>query len=108
VGASSGSCWLASGPAPTSNKRRDALLILGLILLLIGIFASIPILTTIGIVLLVVGAVLSVLGVTGRAVGGRNVRYRPARDGRGRSRTARRSDEPPAASCGRGLVFVRA
>ena len=51
------------------------MLILGLILLLIGIFASIPILTTIGIVLLVVGAILYVLGATGRAVGGRKVWY---------------------------------
>lgn len=51
------------------------MLILGLILLLIGILASIPILTTIGIVLLVVGAILYVLGATGRAVGGRKVWY---------------------------------
>ena len=51
------------------------MLILGLILLLIGIFASIPILTTIGIILLVVGAVLYVLGSTGRAVGGRRHWY---------------------------------
>jgi uncharacterized membrane protein HdeD (DUF308 family) len=51
------------------------MLILGLILLLIGIFASIPILTTIGVVLLVVGAILYVLGATGRAVGGRKVWY---------------------------------
>jgi len=46
--------------------------ILGLILLLIGIFAGIPILTTIGVVLLVVGVVLYILGSMGRAVGGRN------------------------------------
>jgi hypothetical protein len=51
------------------------MLILGLILLLIGIFANIPILTTIGVVLLVVGAILYVLGATGRAVGGRKVWY---------------------------------
>ena len=51
------------------------MLILGLILLLIGIFANIPILTTIGVVLLVVGAILYVLSATGRAVGGRKVWY---------------------------------
>jgi hypothetical protein len=51
------------------------MLILGLILLLIGIFASISILTTIGVILLVVGAILYVLGATGRAVGGRKVWY---------------------------------
>ena len=47
------------------------MIILGLILLLIGLFADISILTTIGIILLVVGLVLVLLGSTGRAVGGR-------------------------------------
>jgi len=47
------------------------MLILGLILLLLGFLLSVPILWTIGIVLLVVGAVLFLLGSTGRAVGGR-------------------------------------
>ena len=47
------------------------MIILGLILLLIGIFAGISILTTIGGILIVVGAVLWILGATGRAVGGR-------------------------------------
>jgi hypothetical protein len=46
-------------------------IILGLVLLLIGLFAKISILTTIGIILLVVGLVLVLLGSTGRAVGGR-------------------------------------
>ncbi|GHE49901.1 hypothetical protein GCM10018785_19390 [Streptomyces longispororuber] len=44
---------------------------LGLILLVIGWVAGISILWTIGIVLLVVGAVLWVLGSVGHAVGGR-------------------------------------
>ena len=47
------------------------MLILGLILLLLGFLLNIPILWTIGIILLVVGAVLFLLGSTGRAVGGR-------------------------------------
>ncbi|MDX6280426.1 DUF6131 family protein [Kribbella sp. NPDC051587] len=47
------------------------MLILGLILLLLGFLLKISILWTIGIVLLVVGAVLFLLGSTGRAVGGR-------------------------------------
>ncbi|ADB29370.1 hypothetical protein Kfla_0244 [Kribbella flavida DSM 17836] len=47
------------------------MLILGLILLLLGFLLNIPVLWTIGIVLLVVGAVLFLLGSTGRAVGGR-------------------------------------
>ncbi|GAA4003167.1 MULTISPECIES: DUF6131 family protein [Allokutzneria] len=44
---------------------------LGVILLLVGFLASIPILWQIGIALLVVGLVLAVLGGAGRRVGGR-------------------------------------
>ncbi len=47
------------------------MLILGLILLLLGFLLKVSILWTIGIILLVVGAVLFLLGSTGRAVGGR-------------------------------------
>lgn len=47
------------------------MIVLGVILLLIGLLADIGILWTIGIVLVVVGAVLWILGSTGRAVGGR-------------------------------------
>ncbi len=47
------------------------MIILGLILFLIGLLASIGILQTIGIVLLIVGLILALLGGTGRAVGGR-------------------------------------
>lgn len=47
------------------------MIILGVILLAIGFIADISILWTIGIVLLVIGAVLWLLGATGRAVGGR-------------------------------------
>lgn len=48
------------------------MIILGLILLIIGFIASIPILWTIGIIVLVIGLVLVLLGATGRAVGGRS------------------------------------
>lgn len=47
------------------------MIILGIILALIGYFASISILTTIGVILIVVGVILWILGSTGRAVGGR-------------------------------------
>mgnify|MGYP000176494844 CR=1 FL=1 len=47
------------------------MIILGLILFLIGVLASIPILQTIGIVLLVVGLVLLLVGRSGRSIGGR-------------------------------------
>jgi len=44
---------------------------LGVILLIIGFVASIPVLWTIGIVLAVIGVILAVLGAAGRKVGGR-------------------------------------
>jgi hypothetical protein len=46
-------------------------IVLGLILLLLGFLLKISILWTIGIVLVVVGAVLWLLGSMDRAVGGR-------------------------------------
>jgi uncharacterized membrane protein HdeD (DUF308 family) len=51
------------------------MIILGVILLLIGIFAKISILWTIGIILIVIGAVLFIAGSTGRAIGGRRHWY---------------------------------
>jgi Family of unknown function (DUF6131) len=47
------------------------MIILGLILLIIGFVAKLAILWTIGIIVLVVGLILALLGVTGRAVGSR-------------------------------------
>lgn len=49
------------------------MIILGVILLLIGYFAGISILTTIGGILLVIGVVLWILGAVGKPVGGRKV-----------------------------------
>ena len=51
------------------------MIILGVILLIIGFVAAIPILWTIGIVVLVAGAILAVLGTAGHAVGGRRHYY---------------------------------
>ncbi|MGW0390508.1 DUF6131 family protein [Streptomyces sp. NPDC003042] len=47
------------------------MIVLGLILLLVGYLAGISILWTIGIILIVIGAVLWILGSVGHAVGGR-------------------------------------
>ena len=47
------------------------MIILGIILLIIGFVASIPILWTIGIILVVIGVILELLGMAGHAVGGR-------------------------------------
>jgi hypothetical protein len=46
-------------------------IILGVILLIIGFLAKVTILWTIGIVLVVIGLILALLGMMGRAVGGR-------------------------------------
>jgi len=47
------------------------MIILGLVLLLIGLVTGIGLLSTVGIILVVVGAVLMLLGKSGRQVGGR-------------------------------------
>lgn len=47
------------------------MIILGLILLLIGLLADIPVLWSIGVALVVIGLVLILLGRAGRKVGGR-------------------------------------
>jgi hypothetical protein len=49
------------------------MIVLGLIVLLVGVLVGLPILTTIGSILLVVGIILFVLGAVGRPVGGRKV-----------------------------------
>ncbi|WP_409492918.1 hypothetical protein [Amycolatopsis sp. cmx-11-12] len=46
-------------------------IILGVILIVIGVIASIPVLYSIGIALAVIGIILAVLGNTGKAIGGR-------------------------------------
>jgi uncharacterized membrane protein HdeD (DUF308 family) len=51
------------------------MIILGIVLLIVGFVAKVAIVWTIGIVLLVVGAVLFLLGSMGRAVGGRRHYY---------------------------------
>lgn len=48
------------------------MIVLGIILLIIGFVAKIAILWTIGIILVIVGAVLALMGRAGRSVGGRS------------------------------------
>ena len=47
------------------------MIILGIVLLIIGFLVKIPILWTVGIVVLVIGAILFLLGAAGREIGGR-------------------------------------
>ncbi len=51
------------------------MIILGIILLIVGFIAKVAIIWTIGIILVVVGAILVLLGTMGRAVGGRRHYY---------------------------------
>jgi hypothetical protein len=46
-------------------------IVLGIVLLLIGLLAGIPVLWTIGIIVLVIGLILALLGGLGRQVGPR-------------------------------------
>jgi hypothetical protein len=50
-------------------------IILGVVLLLIGFIAHIPIIWTLGLIAIVVGAILAIAGGMGRAVGGRRHYY---------------------------------
>jgi hypothetical protein len=47
------------------------MIILGIILLIIGFVSGIAILWTLGIIVVVIGAILMLLGMAGHAVGGR-------------------------------------
>jgi hypothetical protein len=49
----------------------EPVIVLGVILVVLGFIIGIPVLYTIGIVLLVAGVILAVVGGTGRRVGGR-------------------------------------
>ena len=51
------------------------MIILGIVLLIIGFIAKIAILWTIGIIILVIGAILALLGFAGREIGGRRHWY---------------------------------
>ena len=51
------------------------MIIAGIVLLLLGLLLGVGILYTIGIILIIIGAVLWVVGSTGRAVGGRKHYY---------------------------------
>ncbi|MDQ6784216.1 MAG: DUF6131 family protein [Actinomycetota bacterium] len=51
------------------------MIVAGIVCLVLGFVLAVPILWSIGIVLLVVGLILFLLGRTGRAVGGRRHYY---------------------------------
>lgn len=47
------------------------MIVLGIVLLIVGFIAKVAIIWTLGIILVVVGAVLALLGMGGRQIGGR-------------------------------------
>lgn len=51
------------------------MILFGVLLIIIGAIAAIPVLYSIGVILVVVGIVFWILGATGRAVGGRSRWY---------------------------------
>ncbi len=51
------------------------MIILGVVLLIIGFIAKVAIIWTLGIIAVVVGAVLALLGMGGRQIGGRRHYY---------------------------------
>ena len=51
------------------------MIVAGIVLLLLGLLLDVGILYTIGIILIVIGAVLWLVGSTGRAIGGRRHYY---------------------------------
>ena len=55
--------------------RRCGVIVLGVVLLILGYIVGIPILWTIGIILVVIVAALALMGMAGRAVGGRRHYY---------------------------------
>lgn len=51
------------------------MIVLGIVLLIVGFVAKIPIIWTLGIIIVVVGAVLAVAGMAGHEVAGRKHWY---------------------------------
>jgi hypothetical protein len=51
------------------------MIIAGIVLLILGFLLGIPILWTLGIIVVIIGLVLMVMGSAGRAVGGRRHYY---------------------------------
>jgi hypothetical protein len=61
--------------ATALNGQEHQMIILGVILLIIGFVTGVAILWTIGIIVVIVGAVLALLGFAGHSVGGRRHYY---------------------------------
>jgi hypothetical protein len=69
-----GRAW-SSRFRPAAREEGGFMLILGVILLVLGLVFGVSILWTLGIIVLLVGAVFWLLGSTGRPVAGRKYWY---------------------------------
>lgn len=76
------------------------MIVLGVLLLIVGFVAKIAIVWTLGIVVLVVGAVLAIAGTTGRQIGGRRHYYWPPNAIRPWSQASLRAEPRCARSAG--------
>lgn len=63
------------GATRAPRRPGDFMIILGIVLLIIGFIAKVAIIWTLGIIAVVVGAVLALLGMGGRQIGGRRHYY---------------------------------
>jgi uncharacterized membrane protein HdeD (DUF308 family) len=71
-----GSNWSGRNEASDIiDQERVNVIVLGVILLLLGLLLSVPVLWTIGLVLVVIGAVLWIAGAAGHEVAGRRHYY---------------------------------
>jgi Family of unknown function (DUF6131) len=59
------------GTEPLFSREERSMIVLGLVLLILGWLLGVGILWTIGIILIVVGAILWILGSMDRGIGGR-------------------------------------
>jgi hypothetical protein len=57
------------------NRKDYHMIILGLICLIIGFLIGVPVLWSIGVILVIAGAILWLLGSSGREIGGRRHYY---------------------------------
>ena len=64
-----------TGSCGPIRPQKGLMIVLGVVLLIIGLIASIPILVTLGIIVAVIGVFLEILGRAGHAVGGRRHYY---------------------------------
>jgi hypothetical protein len=58
-----------------ADRRRPAVIFLGVVLLIIGFISKVPIIWSLGVIIVVIGAIFALLGFAGREIGGRRHWY---------------------------------